>query len=420
MSTDEDASTDDKQPNAATLDPTLPHDPNQVARWRLILGKESQESLAKLGGGELSPEQLEMDEALEAIYGGDAEQEISKDEWGRKEVGDPHGATSGSSKPRVAKWLDQIRTYFPKDVVVLLQHDAIERKGMKELLFEPEIMAKVEPSIDLASAVLELKHMVPEKAKDAARELVGRVVEEVRKRLESRFSQAIRGSINRNQHSPFRAMANLDWTRTIRRNLKNYNSTIKTIVPEEISFFERRRRQNDWNVIIAMDQSGSMATSLIYGGIMGAILASIPAVETHVIAFNHEDVVDLTEMCQDPVDLLFGIQLGGAEDYWKATCYCERFMHTPAKTLYIVIGDLHDTSPNEARFVKKMEQLLEGGLKAVTLLAISDHGTPAFNEPLAQKLAKLGMPCFGCVPDRLPDLLAAVLKGTNLAKFAAE
>ena len=151
---------------------------------------------------------------------------------------------------------------------------------------------------------------------------------------------------------------------------------------------------------------------------MGAILASMPAVETHVVAFNHEDVVDLTEHCSDPVDLLFGVQLGGAEDYWKATCYCERFMHTPAKTLYIVLADLHDTSPNENRFVKKMEFLLEGGLKAVGLLAISDQGERSHNERLAERLAKLGMPCFGCVPDRLPDLLAAVLKGMDLRQFA--
>ena len=289
---------------------------------------------------------------------------------------------------------------------------------MKELLFEPELLANVEPSVDLASAVLELKHMVPEKAKAAARDLVRRVVEELRKKLESRFAAAIRGSLDRNQHSPFRSMANLDWPRTIRRNLKNYNPELGTIIPENMSFFMRKRRQNDWNVIIAMDQSGSMHSSLIYGGVMGAILASMPAVETHVVAFNHEEVVDLTELCHDPVDLLFGVQLGGAEDYWKATSYCERFMHTPSKTLYILLADLHDTSPNESRFVKKMEYLLESGIKAVTLLAISDAGKPSFNENLANKLAKLGMPCFGCIPDRLPDLLAAVLKGTSLSEFA--
>ena len=391
----------------------------QLARWRLILGKDSQEAMARMSpsGCTLSAEQLEMDEALEAIYASESEQDISRSEWESPPEG-RHGAVKGRSMPRVARWLDQIRNFFPKDVVVLLQQDAIERRGMKQLLFEPEIMARVEPSLDLASAVLELKNLVPEKAKAAARDLVRRVVEELRKRLESRFAQAIRGSLDRSQHSPFRSLPNLDWPRTIRRNLKNYDETLKTIVPERISFFCRKRRQNEWNVIIAMDQSGSMAASLIYGGIMGAILASMPAVETHVVAFNHQEVVDLTEHCSDPVDLLFGVQLGGAEDYWKATCYCERFMHTPGKTLYILVGDLYDTSPNESRFVKKMEFLLESGVHAVALLAISDHGQPSYNANLAEKLAKLGMPCFGCTPDHLPDLLAAVLKGNDLQQFA--
>jgi hypothetical protein len=395
-------------------------DPEQLRRWRLILGKDSQESFAQMSpdGCSLSAEQLEMDEALAAIYSSETDQEISRSEWESAPGGRPHSAVTGKSIPRVARWLDQIRNFFPTDVVVLLQHDAIERRGMKQLLFEPEIMAKVEPSLDLASAVLELKHLVPEKAKAAARDLVRRVVEQLRRRLETQFAQAIRGALNRNQHSPFRSLPNLDWPRTIRRNLKNYNPDLQVLIPENISFFSRQQRQNEWNVIIAMDQSGSMASSLIYGGIMGAILASMPAVETHVVAFNHEEVVDLTEHCSDPVDLLFGVQLGGAEDYWKATSYCERFMHTPDKTLYILIADLHDTSPNESRFVKKMEFLLESGVKAVTLLAISDQGQPSYNADLAQKLAKLGMPCFGCIPDRLPDLLAAVLKGTDLHQFA--
>lgn len=399
---------------------TVPFNPEQLARWRLILGKDAQEHLAGLGqsGCALSAEQREMDEALEAIYTSESDQDIRREEWESSPMIGTPGDVKGRSFPRVARWLDQIRNYFPSDCVVLLQKDAIERRGMKELLFEPEMLAKVEPSIDLASTVLSLKNLVPEKAKAAARELVRKVVEELRKRLESQFAQAIRGSLDRNRQSPFRSLPNLDWKRTIRRNLKNYNPDLKAIIPEHTFFFSRQRRYAEWNVIIAMDQSGSMHSSLIYGGIMGAILASMPAIETHVIAFNHQDVVDLTEDCSDPVDLLFGVQLGGAEDYWKATCYCERFMHTPAKTLYILLGDLHDTSPNESRFVKRMEFLLESGVKAVGLLAITDQGQPSYNANLAERLAKLGMPCFGCVPDKLPDLLAAVIKGQDLSKFA--
>jgi hypothetical protein len=393
----------------------MPIDPEKLARWRLILGKSAEEPLQQMSGRAGQPilggDQRELDEALEAIYSGD---EIEKNEWERDSDDNAHGAVKGRTFPKVAKWLDQIRSFFPRDVVVLLQKDAIERRGLKELLFEPEILANIEPSLDLAATVLAMKNMVPEKAKSAARDLVRRVVEEVRKRLESQFTQAIRGALQRNRHSPFRSLPNLDWPRTIRRNIKNYNTELQTIIPEQISFFSRQQRQNQWNIIIAMDQSGSMATSLIYGGIMGAILASIGAVETHVVAFNQKDVVDLTEHCSDPVDLLFGVQLGGSEDYWMATSYCERFMHTPAKTLYVLLADLYDTSPNTKRFLKKMEFLLESGVKAIGLLAISDQGKPSFNEPLAEQLAKMGMPCFGCTPDRLPELIAGVLRGSDL------
>jgi hypothetical protein len=398
---------------------------NRTERWRLILGKSAEEGLGRMGkdgegstilGGDLAG----LDEALGAIYDqDDDDEEMSQEAWKDKHIG-AKGHKGGKTKPKVAKWLDQIRTYFPRDVVVVIQHDAIERKGMKELLFEPELMAKVEPSLDIAATILELKNLVPDVAKETARELVRKVVQELRKRLESQMVQAVRGALNRQRHSPLRSLPNMDWGRTIRRNLKNYSAERRQLIPDQFHFYSRQQRQNQWNIIIAMDQSGSMHNSLIYGGVMGAILASIGSVETHVVAFNHEKVVDLTELCTDPVDLLFGIQLSGAEDYWMATCYCEQFMHTPARTLYILLADLYDTSPNENKFVAKMEGLMESGIKAVTLLAISDQGKPSYNEKLAEKLAKLGMPSFACVPDRLPDLLAAVLKGKDLKVFARE
>ncbi|HEV3443585.1 MAG TPA: VWA domain-containing protein [Gemmataceae bacterium] len=402
----------------------------QMQRWRLILGKSAEEQFQPWAKREgwlregclLSGDLAAIDEALELVYSseeglGSQSLDLTREEWESSPPG-KHGAVRGRSFPRVARWLGEVRRLFPTDIVALVQKDAIERRGLKQLLFEPEMLAQVEPSVDLASMILSLKNLVPEKAKAAARELVRKVVEELRRRLESRMHQAVRGALNRNQHTPFRSLANLDWQRVIRRNLKNYNPDLKVLIPEELSFFSRHQKRCEWNVIIAMDQSGSMASSLIYGGVMGAILATMPAIETHVVAFNHQDVVDLTADCQDPVDLLFGIQLGGAEDYWMATRYCEQFMHTPARTLYILLADLYDTSPHETKFVHKMEQLLGNGIKAVTLLAISDHGKPSFNHSLAQKLTNLGMPCFGCSPDQLPDLLTAVLKGQDLKRFA--
>jgi len=399
---------------------------DRITRWRLLLGKVAEDDLQRLEGQAgrpiLSGEQAELDDALEMIYpsgeGSNGSSELSREEWEGDTSGRRHGSVKGRVMPRVARWLGDIRRFFPSDVVALVQKDAIERRGLKQLLFEPESLAQVEPSFDLAAMLLSLKDVVPDQAKAQARAIVRKVVEELKKRLLSRMEQAIRGALDRSRHSPLRSLPNMDWARTIRRNLKNYNRERKVLIPEQFSFFSRQQRRNQWNIIIAMDQSGSMATSLIYGGVMGAILASMPAVETHVVAFNHHDVVDLTAECQDPVDLLFGIQLGGAEDYWMATRYCEQFMHTPSRTLYILLADLYDTSPNEHKFVQKMEELLAGGIKAIGLLAISDQGKPSYNERLAKKLADLGMPCFGCTPDRLPDLLEATIKGLDLSRFA--
>src|SRR6516162_4177384 len=251
---------------------------DQLQRWRLILGQSADDDLQEfgrrqgcLGTGDslLSGETAAMDEALDLIYSGEAADglDITRDEWER-EPGGKHGWVKGRTFPRVARWLGEVRRLFPKDVVVLIQKDAIERRGFKQLLFEPEIMAEMEPSVDLASMILSLKNMIPEKAKAAAREVVRKAVEEIRKRLESQMKQAVRGALNRNQHTPFRNLANLDWQRVIRRNLKNWLPDLQVLIPEHLSFFSRHQKRNEWNVIIAMDQSGSMATSLIYGGVM--------------------------------------------------------------------------------------------------------------------------------------------------------
>jgi hypothetical protein len=403
---------------------------NRYARWRLILGKESEEGLRQLrdrqeGGtdGEiLGGELARLDGSLDVVYGSGSEDTDS--EAGSRYVKHRYREGGGGrgramTKLQVATWLGDIRNSFPTDVVALIQKDAIERTGLKQLLFEPELLEQVTPSIDMVSTILELKHLVPDRAKDAARSMVAAVVEEIKRRLAQRMAQAVRGALNRSRHSPIASLPNLDWQRTIRQNLKNYDRENRRLIPERFHFFARQERRKMYNIIIAMDQSGSMANSLIYGGLMGSILASIPAVETHVIAFNHEKVVDLTEYCSDPVDLLFGIQLGGAEDYFMAANYCQRFITNPRRTIYILLADLYDTSPNEDKLVRKMESWVADGVKPIGLLAISDRGTPDFDRNLAQKLVRIGMPCFGCTPDRLPDLLEATLKGKDLGRLEA-
>ncbi|MBM7703594.1 VWA domain-containing protein [Metabacillus iocasae] len=376
-----------------------------MPRWRLILGEASQKTFTSYDEEmvQLTDEQRLMDEALAAIY---------DDTEG--------GSTSIGSSLKLVKWLGDVRTFFPQDVVSIIQSDAIERKGLTQLLFEPETLQHVKPSIEMVATLLTLKGKIPERTKDTARELVKAVVEEVQKRLEQDIRQAVKGALNRQKHSPLPSgLQSIDWESTIRRNLKHYNEDYQMIIPERFYFFERARQSNHWTVIVDIDQSASMGESIIYGSIVSSIFASISALKTHVVAFDTE-VVDLTEQCeQDPVDMLFGIQLGGGTDINKSIRYCESFITDPAKTLFILISDLEEGG-NRAGMIRRLRDMHEAGVKVISLLALSDEGVPYYDQSNANQLAKIGIPCFGCTPSLLPDLLEDVLKGNDLGEWTKQ
>jgi hypothetical protein len=382
-------------------------DPEQLRRWRLVLGKDSQDALTDIGQGAcLSSGDAEMDEALAAIY----------DETGGE--GGERSAGLGKSSPRLAKWLGDIRNYFKEDVVTVIQQDAIERKGLKQLLLEPEMLKNVQPNVQLVGTLMSLSGRIPERTKETARMVVRAVVEDIKKRLEQKIRQAVLGALNRKEHSVLPNASAIDWKWTIGRNLKNYNAELQKVIPERVYFFSRAQRSNNWTVIVDMDQSGSMADSVVYGAVCGSIFASLPALDTHVVAFDTE-VVDLTEKCgNDPVNMLFGVQLGGGTDINKSVAYCEQFIAEPKRTLFILITDLFEGG-NQAQLVRRLGEMAASGVRAVCLLALSDSGVPTYDENLARKLAGLGIPCFGCTPQHLPELLEGALRGVDLKALAA-
>jgi hypothetical protein len=387
-------------------------DIEQLRRWRLILGKDAQQPLDGMCGGAcgLSASDAEMDAALAAIY-----DEVPEDGDTPKQ----RSAGLGGSAPRLAKWLGDIRTYFKEDVVSVIQADAIERKGLTQLLFEPETLKSVQPNVQLVGTLMSLKGRIPERTKETARMVVAAVVEEVKKKLEQRLRQAVLGALNRKEHSPLPSATAIDWKWTIGRNLKNYRPEVGTIVPEKVYFYSRAQLSNTWTVVVDMDQSGSMADSVVYGAVCGSIFASLPALDTHVVAFDTE-VVDLTEQCgTDPVDMIFGVQLGGGTDINKSVAYCDKFVTEPKKTLFILITDLFEGG-NQAQLVRRLGEMRESGVKAICLLALSDVGAPSYDENLARKLAALGIPCFACTPAKLPDLVEGALRGADLTKLATE
>lgn len=378
-----------------------------LKRWRLILGSSSEDTINSLGGADpLSAEELLMDSALSQIYGGSGS-------------GSSSGmAGSGKSSPKLTKWLGDLRSLFSQTEIRVIQNDAIERCGLKQLLFEPEMLDGLEPDISTAALLLTLKDQIPTKAKDNARKYISKVVEEINRRLSDDLRRSVTSALNRREHSPIPSAAALDFRTTIRRNLANYDSGRRLLLPERFWFYERASKAGSRTVILDIDQSGSMGESAVYSSVMGCILASINSLKTHVVAFDTA-VTDLTELCSDPVDLLYGIQLGGGTDIECSVAYCSGLVSEPEKTTMFLITDLYEGG-NRSGLLRRLGELRSSGVNVVVLLAISDSGRPIYDEKLAEQVAALDIPCFACPPERLPELLEAALKKHSLSSFTKQ
>ena len=372
-------------------------DEERLRRWRLVLGGESAEGT----GADLVGDDVEMDRALAELYG---------DSGKNGRVG------MGKSAPRVARWLGDIRKFFPTPVVQMLQRDALERLDLRQMLKQPELLRAVQPDVHLVANLLSLRSVLPPEARETARTVVRTVVDQLNAKLAGPMRQAVTGSLDRAARNRRPRHNEIDWDRTIRANLKHYQAKYRTIIPETRIGFGRRRRALR-EVVLCVDQSGSMATSVVYAGIFGAVLASLAALKTHVVVYDTA-VVDLTAELDDPVDLLFGTQLGGGNDTPRALTYCSGLIRRPEDTILILISDLYEGSGSD-----KMVELLGGfvasGVQAIGLLALSDDGAPSFDRDNARRLADLGIPVFACTPDLFPDLMAAAISRADLGQWAA-
>lgn len=383
----------------------------QIRRWRLILGQESEERFSKMADAPLNEEQDLMDQALAAIYNRTGQGGFGSG------ASSGRGAGKGPSNPQISRWLGDVRTLFDKELVTVIQSDAVNRCGLKQLLFEPELLENMEPDVSLASTILMLKDQIPKRSKESVRAYIKKIVEEINKLLEQDIRRAVTAAVNRKTHSPIPSASAIDYKMTISRNLKHYNPELGTIVPEHFYFFDRMSTTaaNKWHIILDIDQSGSMGESVIYSSVISCILASMASVKTRVVAFD-TNIIDLTEKSDDPVDLLFGFQLGGGTDIDKSVAYCEQFIENPSKTLFFLISDLEEGG-NRAAFLRRMEDLKASGVTVVSLLALADGGKPYYDTQMAQRLAGLGIPCFACSPQLLPQLLEKALKGQDLSEF---
>ncbi|WP_217245400.1 VWA domain-containing protein [Streptomyces sp. AC602_WCS936] len=366
----------------------------RLRRWRLVLGGDQADGT----GHPLSGSDAAMDGALTALYGKGAEPRTGRERSGGL----------GASAPAVARWLGDIRTYFPSSVVQVMQRDAIDRLGLATLLLEPEMLEAVEADVHLVGTLLSLNKAMPETTKETARAVVRKVVEDLEKRLAGRTRAALTGALDRSARVSRPRHHDIDWNRTIAANLKHYLPEHRTVVPERLVGYGRASRSMKKEVILCVDQSGSMAASVVYASVFGAVLGSMRSISTRLVVFDTA-VADLTEQLDDPVDVLFGTQLGGGTDINRALAYCQSRITRPAETVVVLISDLYEGGIRN-EMLKRVAAMKAAGVQFVTLLALSDEGAPAYDREHAAALAELGAPAFACTPDLFPEVMAAAIE----------
>ncbi len=366
-----------------------------LKRWRMILGADQNDGT----GVHLTALDLEMDNALTALYDSDRKGGL------------------GSSAPNVNRWLGDIRQFFPSSVVKVMQQDALSRLNLTSMLLEKEMLEHVEPDVHLVATLMTLSRVIPNKTKETARMVVKKVVDELLKKLANPTQQAIIGSLNRSARNRRPRHNEINWSTTILKNLKHYQPEYRTIIPE-IRIGYGRKRNSLKDVILCLDQSGSMGTSVIYSGIFGSVMASIPAIQTKMVVFD-TSVVDLTEELVDPVDLLFGVQLGGGTDIHKAISYCQQLVKRPTDTVMILITDLFEGG-NPEEMKKRAVEIVSSGVQLIILLALNNDGAPSYDHHHANWFASLGVPVFACTPDLFPELMANALSKQDISAWAAK
>jgi Mg-chelatase subunit ChlD len=371
----------------------------RMRRWRLAVGDDAAPAEDLLSERD---ERLSM--ALSALY--------------RPPGKSPKGGL-GASAPRVARWLGDIREFFPSPVVQVIQKDAFERLKLKSLLMEPELLDSLEADVNLVADLMSLRSAVPEKARETARAVVRKVVDDLMRRLQHRTIETLRGALNRQRRTRRPRHTDVDWPRTIGANLRHYQADYRTVVPETLIGFARKSRTHADldHVVLCVDQSGSMAPSVVYASIFAAVMASIPVISTRLVCFDTA-VIDLTEQLTDPVDVLFGVQLGGGTDINAALAYCEGHIEQPAKTHLILISDLCEGG-NAKEMLARVAALKQSGVNVIVLLALCDEGKPAYDAIHAGLIAGLGCPVFACTPDQFPHLMATALGRQDIAQWAA-
>lgn len=375
-----------------------PDDRHTLTRWRLVLGKSAEDHDIQCGS---DPDALRAEQLLGFLFGEGA------GGGGKRSTGRQGG--TGDSQLAVPDWVQQVSELFPQQAKEVLERELIQRRGIRELLQEPELLEKVEPNVELVKTLLTHKDLMTPETRVLARKIIDKVVAELRETMKVQVETAITGALRRDRHSPRRVFRNLDLKTTLRRNLKNYDADRGKLLVSDLSFFAAERKRKPWHVIVTVDQSGSMLESAIFSAVMASIFAELPAVKTSLVLFDTQ-VVDLSDQVGQPVDVLLSVHLGGGTDITRALQYTQTLVREPARTIVVLITDFYE-GRDERDLVQQVRLMAEAGVRLIGLGALGYDARPSYNQTTARKLRKEGMDILVCTPERLAECMAEIIRG---------
>ena len=362
-------------------------------RWRLVLGKSAEQCGIGFSSGSGDDGDCEQAEAtLSYLY-------------------DSSGSAggSGASQLTVPRWIDQVSELFPRQAKEVMERELIRRKGIDKLLEQPDLLDRIEPSVDLVKTLLTHKDLIKPETRNLARKVIDKVVNELKKKLDIRVEQAITGALRRDKHSPRKVFRNLDLRTTLRRNLKNWNEEHQKLLIDRVFFHAAERKKRPWHVIVCVDQSGSMLESAIFSAVMASIFAELPGIKTSLVLFDTQ-IVDLSDKVGQPVDVLLSVQLGGGTDIAKAVEYCSGLVSEPARSILVLITDFYEGG-SEENLIRTVRKMADADVRMVGLGALGYDAQPQYNKHTAAKLRKEGMDILLCTPEKLAEAMGKIIAG---------